>query len=221
MSCCGHCRDAGSLFTQRKAKRDLKRYRRKGPETSTERLLKMIRSSEVTIDQSTLLDVGSGIGAIQYELFDDGLMQATNVEASTPYLETSKVEARRRELTGCTSYHFGDVVELAPELPDANIVTLDKVICCYPSPDSLIEATASKATQLYGVVYPRVRLITKIGLKMGNLWAKLWNSDFRMYLFSKNYIHRIVRDQGFSLQKQDTTFLWHISLYSQKGNVSK
>lgn len=217
MSCCGHCQDAGGLFTERKAQKDLKKYQKKGPETSTGRLLTMIRSSEVTIDQSSLLDVGSGIGAIQYELFGDGLTQATNVEASTPYLETSKAEARRRGLTDQTSYHFGDIVELAPELSDATIVTLDKVICCYPDPESLIEATASKATQLYGVVYPRVRLITKIGLKLGNLWARLWNSEFRMYLFSTNYIDRIIRDQGFGLLEQDQTFLWHISLYTRKG----
>ncbi len=216
MGCCGHCQDAGNLFSQRKAKKDLKKYQKKGPETSTERLLTMIRSSEVPIGQSSLLDVGSGIGAIQYELFGDGLRQAINVEASTPYLETSKAEARRRELTGRTSYHFGDIVDLAPELSEANIVTLDKVICCYPDPESLIEATASKTTQVYGVVYPRVRLITKIGIKLGNIWAQLWNNEFRMYLFSTNYIDRIIRDQGFSLLDQAQTFLWHITLYSRK-----
>ncbi|MDR8389838.1 class I SAM-dependent methyltransferase [Aliifodinibius sp. S!AR15-10] len=177
----------------------------------------MIRSSEVKIGQSTLLDVGSGIGAIQYELFGDGLTRATNVEASTPYLETSKQETRRRKLTDRTSYHYGDIVELAPELSNATIVTLDKVICCYPDPEALIEATSTKATQLYGVVYPRVRFITKIGLKLGNLWSRLWNNDFRMYLFARNYIDRIIRDQGFVIQNQDQTFLWHISLYSRNG----
>jgi 2-polyprenyl-3-methyl-5-hydroxy-6-metoxy-1,4-benzoquinol methylase len=77
-------------------------------------LLDMIRSSEVLIKESSLLDVGRGIGAIQFELFADGLTQATNVEASSPYLKTSKAEAQRRELTARTSYHFGNVVDLAP-----------------------------------------------------------------------------------------------------------
>jgi magnesium-protoporphyrin O-methyltransferase len=221
MSCCNHCQDAGSLFSERKAQKDLNKYKKKGPETSTEYLLNMIRSSDVEITQSSLLDVGSGIGAIQYELFNDGLSQATNVEASTPYLETSKAETQRRELTDRTSFHFGDIVELAPELSNATMVTLDKVICCYPDPESLIEATADKATQLYGVVFPRVRFITKIGLKLGNLWSKLWNNDFRMYLFGRNYIDRIIRDQGFTMQGHNQTFLWHISLYTRRPEKSE
>jgi hypothetical protein len=91
---------------------------------------------------------------------------------------------------------------------------MDKVIC-YPEPEKLIEATASKASQLYGVLYPRVHLITKIGIKLGNLWSRLWNNQFRMYLFPINYIDKQIRNQGFIKEDQNHTFLWHISLYSR------
>lgn len=216
MSCCEHCRDVGVLFSDKTAKKDLRRYRKKGPDKSTALLLKAIRSAEIEIGQSTLLDIGGGIGAIPFELFDIGLKHAINVDASAPYQQVSRQEADRRNLSGRTDYHFGDAVELAPQLAGADIVTLDRVICCYPDPQALIPATASKAKQVYGVVYPRERGIIKVAIRLGNLWFRLRGSEFRNYLFSSQFIDTLIREQGFIRHKQEQTFLWHVVTYIRK-----
>lgn len=215
MSCCGHCRDAGNLFGERKARNDLRSYRRNGPNKPTNLLLETIRSTEIDIANSSLLDVGSGVGAIQLELFKEGLNYAVNVEASSPYIQASRKEAERQGVSDRTAYYFGDVVELSPELADAHIVTLDRVICCYPDAEKLIQATASKATQFYGVVYPRDRWITRIGLWLSNFWFWLWGSEFRTYLSPSGYIDNLIKEQGFVRHEHKQTFLWHIALYTR------
>lgn len=213
MSCCSHCRDAGDFFTNRTAKRELRRYRKKGPDKSTRMLLDAIRVTGIDIGQSTLLDVGGGIGAIPFELFSDGLKHAVNVDASVPYQQAARQEAEERNLLSQTEYHFGDAAELAPSLEDTDIVTLDRVICCYPEPEKLIPATASKARQIYGVVYPRVRYLTKFVFWAGNLWFRLRGIAFRTYLYSPEYIDSLIHKQGLTLHKLQQTFLWHVAVY--------
>jgi acetyl-CoA C-acetyltransferase len=46
----------------------------------------------------TLLDIGGGVGAIQHALLDAGVEQATDVDASSAYLDATRTEAQRRGL---------------------------------------------------------------------------------------------------------------------------
>ncbi len=43
MTCCTHCQDAGHIFDEKTAKKELKRYQKKGPAKSTRLLLEEIR----------------------------------------------------------------------------------------------------------------------------------------------------------------------------------
>jgi hypothetical protein len=67
MTCCGHCRDAGDFFNDKTARKELRRYKRRGPDKPTRLLIKSIRNEGA--DNKSLLDIGGGIGAIQLELF--------------------------------------------------------------------------------------------------------------------------------------------------------
>ncbi len=42
-------------------------------------------------------------------------------------------------------------------MDDADIVTLDRVGCCYLAVDELVTASAAHARRLYGLVLPRER----------------------------------------------------------------
>ena len=96
MNCCPHCEDARDFFNRKTARRDLRRYQKKGPSKTTGLLLEALRAQGV--GDRTLLDVGGGIGAVQHELFREGLRHATQVDASPAYLETSQGEAGRQLL---------------------------------------------------------------------------------------------------------------------------
>ena len=61
---CAHCCDAEKLFNDRRAKRELRKYRRKGPDKSTRLLLDALLGAETA--GSSLLDIGGGVGAIQH-----------------------------------------------------------------------------------------------------------------------------------------------------------
>ena len=63
MGCC-QCQGIENMFDKKAAKRQLKRYLKKGPSKTTSMLLNAIHKEGV--HGLNFLDIGGGIGAIQY-----------------------------------------------------------------------------------------------------------------------------------------------------------
>lgn len=103
----------------------------------------------------SLLDIGGGIGVIQHELRAAGVTGITGVDASRAYLAMAREEAERRGYAGDARYVYGDFVALADGIAPADIVTLDRVVCCYPDMAALMDSAAAKAGRFLGLVYPR------------------------------------------------------------------
>ncbi|UCC73007.1 MAG: methyltransferase domain-containing protein [Gemmatimonadota bacterium] len=82
------------------------------------------------MEGATLLDIGGGVGVIQHELLDAGARGATGVEAVPRYLAAARGEAERRGHAERVDLVLGDFVELAGAIEPADMVTLDRVICC-------------------------------------------------------------------------------------------
>jgi SAM-dependent methyltransferase len=210
MSSCAHCEGADTFFGRWTARRELRRYRRRGPAGATRALLRLL---EAEPPGDTLLDIGGGIGALQHELLQHGVSSAVHVDASTAYLQASREEAARRGHANRVEYRYGDFVELAGELPDFDVVTLDRVVCCYPDMPRLVGASAARARRLYALTYPRERWMTRVGMRLGSLWFRLRGSAFRTYLHPPEAIDAEIRRQGLERVGERRTFLWQAALY--------
>jgi len=79
-----HCGATDEMFGDRVVRRELRRYRKRGPGASTAALLGLIESAEPPKD-ATLLDIGGGIGGIHHRLLDHGFSTATHVDASLTF----------------------------------------------------------------------------------------------------------------------------------------
>ena len=90
MSCC-QCQGIQMLFGERVARRDLRRYRRKGPIRTTRILIDALQAEDIV--GATLLDIGGGVGAVSNELLSAGAARATVVDASPAYLHAAQMEA--------------------------------------------------------------------------------------------------------------------------------
>lgn len=212
MACCEHCQDAGSLFSDRTAGRELKRYRRRGPVPTTRLLIEAVRPH--LPPEATLLDVGGGIGAIHHELLEAGAARAVHVDASAAYLAASREESERRGHDGRVEHLYGDYAELADELADADAVTLDRVVCCYPDMERLVDTSAARARRVYGLVYPRDRWAMRAFQAVANLYMRLRRSAFRTYLHSPAAIDARVARHGLSVSSRSRTFLWEVVAYT-------
>ncbi len=205
------CQGVDEFFTYRVASRELRRYRLKGPVASSRKLIGALLSEGVT--GRTLLDIGGGIGAIQHELLHAGAAFAVSVDASVEYLRVAQQEAIRLGNRLRTTLHHGDFVDLADKVDSADIVALDRVLCCYADAENLIKASAAKARQLYGLVYPRKSVLSYLSIVFFNGFMRLTRNKFRTFYHHPNKIHDLVTALGLSKVYSANTLLWHIAVY--------
>src|SRR5262249_13783816 len=159
--CCGFHAGARQVFDARKAEGDLKRYRRKGPNPSTRLLLDGIVAAG---GGESLLDIGGGIGALSLELLARGVERSTIVDASPAYQEAARRAAAERDLAQRMEFHEGDFVEHASRLDAADVVALDRVVCCYPAYQPLLEAAAAHCRRVFAYAYPHDRWYIRFGI---------------------------------------------------------
>jgi 2-polyprenyl-3-methyl-5-hydroxy-6-metoxy-1,4-benzoquinol methylase len=210
MNCC-QCQGIEELFSQKHVTEELSRYRAKGPDKTTRMLIEAIKQEGV--DGLSLLDIGGGVGAIQHELLGAGVEHATDVDASTAYLAAARAEAQRRGLAEHVSYRHGNFVDLAGEIASADIVTLDRVICCYPDMEKLVALSAARVRKLYGVVYPRDTWWTKIGIALLNLVFRLQRSNYRTFIHPTRAVEALLDSQGFKRRFYRCTLIWQVAVY--------
>jgi SAM-dependent methyltransferase len=211
-SCCKPDYDA--QFDAKNAREDLLTYRRDGPDGSTRRLIDALLREGV--EGATLLDIGGGVGAIQLELLAAGAASTIDVDASAAFLAVAEEEADARGLGDRVAYRYGDFVELADSVEAADIVTLDRVICCYPDVRALVGRSAGHARRLYGLVYPLDRWWTRIIGRFGNLMFRIFRNEFRLHVHPEAVVEELVRDAGFERRYWHAGWIWQTVLYARR-----
>jgi len=212
---CPHCQAADELFNDKVARRDLRRYRKKGPQKSTRLLLDAVAPYDV--QGLTLLDIGGGVGIVQHELVARGVARTTDVDASLAYIEAARSEAKNRGYTARASYLHGDFVELANRVEDADLVTLDRVACCYPDAALLLERAAAHARKRIGLVWPKDRWWTRATTATMNLVFRITRNPFRLRIHPDRLVEAVLAKNGFTRTNYATSGFWQVAAYERRS----
>ena len=207
---------AAQIAAIRKAAEELKRYRIKGPGPTTRLLGEGITRAGAM--SGTLLDVGSGIGSLTFGLLERGITHAVAVDASPAYNGAARQEAERLGLAGAVQFIQGDFVTVAPELPAAALVTLDRVVCCYPSYGPLLDAAIRHTGRCLALSYPRDVWYVRLGVGLENGQRRLANNPFRTFVHPVASMEQMIRAAGFDLSSRRETWMWSIDVYIRKVN---
>jgi magnesium-protoporphyrin O-methyltransferase len=156
MACCPGSSgypDAERQFGPKIASRDLDRYRQKGPDATSRLLLAAI--ADQLRGGDSVLDIGAGVGVLDFELLAKDATAATLVDAAPAYLDAAGREAERRQLTDRVQRVVGEFTTLADSIAPADVVMMHRVICCYPDHASLLRAATEHARRMLALSYPR------------------------------------------------------------------
>lgn len=209
------CDCCPNTFSSREAEGDLKRYREKGPDKTTRALIDALVARGV--GGATLLDIGGGIGAIQLELLAAGAAKAESVDASEAYVEVARAEAERRGYADRTVARVGDFVALAGAIQPADVVTLDRVVCCYPDLPALLGAASDHARRVVGLVYPRDTWWNLVAARVINVFGWLKRDPTRWYLHRPGEVDAILRAAGYRGREVTRDMIWQVALYERTG----
>jgi tRNA1(Val) A37 N6-methylase TrmN6 len=213
-SCCSSfaCA-AGHQFNPDKVAKELRRYRRKGPGRTTRLLVEGIVQSAESIGD--VLDVGGGFGGLTLALLDRGATGAVVVDASEPYITAAREEAARAGRSDRIQFVHADFVEAAPSVPAANVVALDRVICCYPSYEPMLDLALARAGRSLAISYPRDAWYVRLGMAVENLQRRLSGNSFRTFVHPVSQLEALIRRTGFTLASRRQTWMWSADVYTK------
>lgn len=207
------CDGIEQIFDEKSARKKLKKYIKKGPDKVTQLLIDALIKEGV--NDLSLLDIGGGVGQVQFELLKNGVSEVTSVDASSGYIKVSKEEAARQGVENQITFHYGDIVEHAAELQPADIVSLVRVICCYDDMPALVESSASLANKFFAVVYPIEAWWTKLIFKTLNFFISLSSSPYRSFIHPTKAVEDILQRLGFQRIFHQTKMEWQIVVFSR------
>ena len=95
------------------------------------------------------------MGHLHQTLLDRRARSALGVDLAKGMLHEAEDWVRQRCLAEKTRYIEGDFVNLADMVTPADITLLDKVVCCYPDTELLVNRSLLTTNRLYALVYPR------------------------------------------------------------------
>jgi 2-polyprenyl-3-methyl-5-hydroxy-6-metoxy-1,4-benzoquinol methylase len=216
MTCCTQYCAAGSQFNHKVAQRELRRYRRRGAGATTRLMLAELR--RWPLEGRQLLDVGGGIGVISAELAGTGVASATMVEASPSFLEVARREVGTRYVERPIQFILGDFAVIADTLPDADVVTLDRVVCCYPDAEALLRAAATRTRQTLAFTYPRDRWYVRTMFALANFWLRLTGKEFRAFVHSPQRMGVVLEEAGLVRVARRGTLVWTLELH-RRGDI--
>ncbi len=217
MTHCCHIETTEQHFDRGHAEGELVRYRKRGLRRPARVLLAAL--SRHDIHDLTVLDIGSGIGALSAEFSDHGVAKVVLVEISAGFLEAAQNHAQN---TGCIDkleFVHGDFVEMAHEFAVHDIVVLDRVVCCYHNWQELLQASTGKCRRWLLLSYPRDTWYSKLDTAVKNRRRRRRGNNFITFVHPAAKMRSVVVAGGFQRVFARATFLWQMEVYQRLDAV--
>ncbi|BCX89585.1 hypothetical protein MIN45_P1958 [Methylomarinovum tepidoasis] len=212
MFCCAHDQAAAAVFS-RLAFWYRQRYRWLGLERTQRQLV--VGLAKFGYQDARLLEIGCGVGWLHQWLLRHGAASAVGVDLSPRMLAEAEALARTYRLERRVRYLGGDFLDLADRIEAADIVLLDKVICCYPDATALLRQAIAKAERAVALTYPRRHRLNRLlhgGLNRLLAWL---GSDFRTYLHDPAVVERLFLEREWEKRFEAKTVSWLTQVFVQ------
>jgi tRNA1(Val) A37 N6-methylase TrmN6 len=171
--------------------------------------------AEARVTQGTVLDVGAGIGSLTFELLERGVESAVIVEASAAYADAVSSEATRRGRGSAVRVVRGNFLDVADQVPSADIVTLDRVVCCYPRYEELLVTALERAKQGFAFSYPRECWYMRGAMALANMLLRT-TSGFRTFVHPEGAMRRLIERAGFELVHHVHNTAWSADVFVRR-----
>lgn len=204
----GCCTPGGyeQVFDAREARRDAAHYRQHGLEPAARAMVEYLRGRGVS--GSTVLDVGGGIGAVHIELLRAGAARAVNVELSGAYEQVARELLAEAGVGDRVEREQMDFARDAARVEPADVVVMNKVVCCYPDMPTLVTAAAARARRFLAISFPRRVWWIRLAVGAANLAYRVRRSAFRAYVHPPAAVLSQARAQGLRPVHDHRGWIW-------------
>ena len=173
------------------------------------------------LDGRTVLDLGCGVGDLMLALLARGARTGTGLDLGTGGIQQARDLATSRGLADRATFVVGDGA-VAP-LAAADVVVLNRVVCCYPDVDALIANATGAAQRVFAFTAPVDRGIigafNRFSTWCSNRWYALRRAKyrgFRVFVHDLDAVERKVRAAGFERTDDERVrVVWRLEVFAR------
>ena len=197
------------MFTAKDARKTLRRFRKKGLNKLERQMVDSVSTS--ALHGARVLEIGGGIGTIQAELLAGGADRGEVIELVSAYESYARELARDKGIEHRSTFRVADVLEAPNAIAPADIVVLNRVVCCSPEGVRLTGMAARLADRMLLLIYPRDRFVVRIGGRVLNVVLWIMNRSFRVFLHRRDLLHAAAQSEGLVVAETGQTFAWEFA----------
>ena len=173
------------------------------------------------LQDRSVLDLGCGAGDLAVASVGRGAASARGYDLSTRAIAAARALAADRHVGDRTAFEVGDAAEL--DLPSADVVVLNRVFCCYPGVEALLERSLAATGSTYAFTIPRSRGLMGTFVRMQFIFENaLYRlrpkryAGFRVFVHDVDAIEARVRAAGFRrLRREPVRLTWELAVYGR------
>jgi magnesium-protoporphyrin O-methyltransferase len=209
------CVSAGTdRFFSKYSGKYARRFRKRGPDKPSRMLIDQL--DRIGVTSKTVLDIGCGVGDVHLSLLDRRASFAVAVDLSQGMLEQAEKLAKERGVVERVRYVHGDLVAVGDAIGKADIVVLDKVVCCYEDPGELLSHSSGKAERFLALSYPRSSRFASCGFRVLDWLGEFLGWAFHPYYHEPALLEKMMTGFGFGEVFSGTTMIWQIKIYERR-----
>jgi 2-polyprenyl-3-methyl-5-hydroxy-6-metoxy-1,4-benzoquinol methylase len=211
MSCCDP-NGLNEFFRGRIVRFEAWSFSRFGLSSRQRRLIALLGD----VSGTSIIEVGCGTGAVSTTLLKAGASRASYVEISCDYLREARRIAEKAGVADRAEFYGLDFAQEAERSAPADIVIADRVVCCYPDGERLVERMAAHSRARLVFSYPRPSWLGRAARRSLNLAMRLLGREYRFFLHDPEWLKRAAARQGQHLSQEEPVGPFQLALFERR-----
>ena len=188
------------------ARRSLDRFRSKGLDGLEREIVAAAAAGGLA--GARVLEIGGGIGAMQAELLEAGAERGEIVELVAAWEPYALELARERGLAERTTFSMVDILERPEAVAPADLVVLNRVVCCSPDGVALTGEAARHTRRTLVLSFPRDVFWVRPWIRALNAWMWLLRRSYRAFVHPPSSLIAAAESEGLQRAAKGRGPLW-------------
>ncbi|MGZ5214446.1 MAG: methyltransferase domain-containing protein [Actinomycetota bacterium] len=179
------------------------------------------------LEGRTVLDLGCGTGDLALGALARGATRATGVDLGSGAIDQARALARQRLAEDRSTFSVGDAATMHLEPHD--VVILNRVLCCYPGVNALLDNSLSAASDVYAFTAPPsaglAGTFARAETRLANAWYRIRDKKFhgfRVHVHDLEAVDRRIREAGFSpIVNGRRRLVWRLAIYERSARRTR
>ncbi len=172
------------------------------------------------VSGSRVLEIGGGIGALQAELLKRGAAQGEVIELIGDYGPYAAQLASELGVADRTSFRVHDLLEDPGTAQPADVVLMNKVICCSGEGLELTRVAAHLTRGVLVLSYPRYNWLSRLLERAQHAFFRLLGRNYRLYVRSPEQIEAAAASAGLAKIASGRSGVWEHGTFERSGGAS-